>query len=82
MDISLPIMLVQIVNFIMIILWMTGLILIVIEFFREFRGKKYDADAQETEKFLAWKGKRYHRIKRGLIILISGMSIQVVLTTV
>jgi len=81
MDFYLIPLLVQIVNLALVIFWITGLILIVIEFFREFRGREYDTDSQETEKFRAWKGKRYRRVRRGIIIMVSGITTQVVFTS-
>ena len=84
---------IQLLSFIFVIIWMTGAIIIVIEFFREYRGKRYeiehagrftgttetDIDFRETEHFEDWKTRKQIRISRGLKLFITGIVLQIIL---
>ena len=72
----------QIFNFIVILTWMTGAIIIVYQFFREYRGKQYDEQGNVSEKFERWKTERYTRINKGIRIFTTGIVLQVLLLIV
>ena len=62
-----------------VMVWMTGVLIIVYEFFREYRGTLYDSGSHETEKYVQWKKRRSAQYKKGIIIMIIGFSLHALL---
>lgn len=62
-----------------VMVWMTGVSIIVYEFFREFRGARYDSAALETDTFMQWKKRRSAQYKKGIYIMIIGFSLHALL---
>lgn len=75
-------MIIQIVSFVFILAWVTGALIVVYQFFREYKGKKYNAGNSETDRFKKWKIGRNSIIRRGLRIFIAGISFQIILIIV
>ena len=72
----------QIVSLVFVLAWVTGVLIVVFQFFREYRGKKYNAGNCETDLFKLWKVRRNILIRRGIRIFIAGISCQVMLILV
>ena len=62
-----------------VMVWMTGVSIIVYEFFREYRGARYDSASHETEKYVQWKKRRSAQYKKGIYIMIIGFSLHALL---
>ena len=83
----------QLLDILLVIFWMTGGILVAREFFRDYGGVKYevghagaftgdanpDIEVHDTEGYRTWQMKREQRIYRGLAIFLAGIAIQVIL---
>jgi len=65
-----------------VMLWMTGVLIIAFEFFREYRGTFYDSGSHETEKYVQWKKRRSAQYKKGTIIMIVGFSLHALLIVI
>jgi len=72
----------QFVSFVFVITWVAGVLLVMYQFFREYRGKKYNAGNCEMDLFTQWKVRRNILIRRGIRIFIAGISFQVMLILV
>lgn len=72
----------QIVSFAFVLAWVTGMLIVMYQFFREYRGKQYDAGNCETDLFKQWKVRRNILIRRGIRIFFAGISCQVMLILV
>ncbi len=72
----------QTISFVLVLAWVTGMLIVVYQFFREYRGKQYDAGNCETDLFKLCKVRRNILIRRGIRIFIAGISFQVILIVV
>lgn len=73
-----------------VILWLAAAMLLLREFFREYRGKLYDTsrlsphagipdhgplEITESQDFLAWKNMKYRNIRRALLLFAGGIAL-------
>lgn len=64
----------QIAIMICVLIWVTGALILTYQFFREFRGKKYSDNSEESSLFTKWKTDRALAMKKGLLIFIAGIT--------